>query len=142
MPHPDAQPVRHPAAARADPPVRPPPLYFPGEAECARRAEPAAGAAGGGAVRSTNVASSRAAKVGWAVHPAIDGGWRRWMRPRVWWRCLGKGEKEELWGGWPVEFGGVRREAGVGRGRGRGREDEESGMSRTQSGRSTGADSG
>ena len=150
MPHPDDQPIRHPTARHypylasagegSNSVARPPPMYYPGETERARRAarQVEATGAAGGAAQSTNVASSRTAGVEWAWHPTADAGWKRWTRVCLWWRVLARNEKEELWGGWPVEFGGVKRAAGDGRRGG----DEESNISRTLSGRSTGADSG
>ncbi|GAA5900450.1 hypothetical protein JCM5296_001550 [Sporobolomyces johnsonii] len=124
-------------------PEAPPPLYFPG---AARRASTFGTSLPPGHIPSINVASTRQTVIEWAYHPiplAKNGkDWRKWLRVAEIWPAL-KSDKEVLWDGWPVEFGGKPRPRDE-------RDEEEGGgagsrLSRTFSRRSvatTAADSG
>lgn len=98
-------------AAAAAPPQQPPPLYFPGEAELARTRALEAGLPAG-TTASTNVASSRTAKLLWESHPSLHAGWRRYLRVNIWWACLVQHDSEILDDEWPEAFGGRRRPNG------------------------------
>lgn len=95
-----ATPLPDPAATAA-----PPPIYYPGEAQLARRRATDAGLPPGLA-SSTNTASSKTTTVEWVAHPTIRSNWRRYIRVPNWWAVLARNESEELYDGWPEAFGG------------------------------------
>ncbi|ORY76874.1 hypothetical protein BCR35DRAFT_305623 [Leucosporidium creatinivorum] len=99
-----------PGAADARP-SQPPPVYYPGEAELARTRALEAGLPPG-VTHSTNVASSRTAKVDWLHHPTLRYGWRRFVRIDLWWASLVRPQNEMLDEEWPEAFGGRRRVQG------------------------------
>ncbi|GAA5872731.1 hypothetical protein JCM8547_006328 [Rhodosporidiobolus lusitaniae] len=85
-----------------------PPLYYPG----ANRRPSLAGepALPPGHAPSTNTARSIQAQVQWAYHPSAPPGedgksWKRFLRYKSLGHAL-RGDLEELWDGWPREFGG------------------------------------
>ncbi|GAA5977633.1 hypothetical protein JCM10908_005043 [Rhodotorula pacifica] len=112
-------------------PVReaPPPIYYPGPAQ--RRLSAAARgideSVPRGHIASINSATTSTCIVKWLKHPAareatrprdpesqtpqkrkgLKENWRSWIRLPLIWSAL-REEREVLWDGWPIEFGGTR----------------------------------
>ncbi|GAA5940502.1 uncharacterized protein JCM15063_002354 [Sporobolomyces koalae] len=152
-----AAPESAPAETRGAPagsarPSQPPPLYFPGanRQNSRSQSDDTAFTLPPNHIPSINSASTRLAIVPWLHHPiplinpesSMRAKVRKWTRLPDIWQCL-KQEPEELYDGWPVEFGG--KPFSVRPSHGRLSEDEEAGrLSRFSSRRSgtSRADSG